>query len=151
MADIIFTGNLGADSVIKYTPSGSPVLNFRAADTKSKKNSQGGWDKVSEQWFGVELWGSTAEFLAEHLKTGVRVKVYGQFYARQYEGRNGSGTALEVKASAVEIITSSKDRQKLAANPPPAQEDPWGAPADQGWGGQPTTQGGWGTDSGATY
>lgn len=154
MADIIFTGNLGADSVIKYTPSGSPVLNFRAADTKSKKDGSGGWEKVAEQWFNVELWGSTAEFLADHLKSGVRVKVYGQFYKRDYEGKNGAGVSLDVKASAVEILTSNKDRQKLAGNA-------GNAPADTGWGGgNPATgnntpgwgnAGGWGNDAEAPF
>lgn len=109
MADIIFTGNLGADSEMRYTPNGGPVLTFR----------------VAEQWFRVEIWGSTAEFLAEHLKSGVRVKVYGQFYKRDYEGKNGAGVSLDVKASAVEILTSYKDRQKLANDVPAAQEDPW--------------------------
>lgn len=145
MADIIFTGNLGADSEMRYTPSGSPVLTFRAADTKSKKDGNGGWEKVAEQWFRVEIWGSTAEFLAEHLKSGVRVKVYGQFYKRDYEGKNGAGVSLDVKASAVEILTSHKDRQKLANEPPAAQEDPWATP-------EPANAGGWGgNDSAAPF
>jgi len=148
MAEIIFTGNLGADSEIRYTVSGSPVLNFRAADTKSKKDGNGGWEKVTEQWFRVELWGSTAEFLADHLKSGVRVKVYGQFYKRDYDGTNGPGVSLDVKASAIEILTSNKDRQKLAgssqggnewnATQPrssPQASDPWAAPQ--------TNAGGW--------
>lgn len=134
MADIIFTGNLGADSEIKYTKNGSPVLNFRAADNKSKPDGNGGWEKISEQWFNVELWGSTAEFLAEHLKSGVRVKVYGQFYKRDYEGKNGAGVSLDVKASAVEILTPHKDRQKLSQQ----------QPAQGGWGGQQANTGGWG-------
>jgi single-strand DNA-binding protein len=144
MADIIFTGNLGADSEIRYTTSGSPVLNFRAADTKSKKDGSGGWEKVTEQWFRVELWGSTAEFLADHLKSGVRVKVYGQFYKRDYEGTNGPGVSLDVKASAVEILTSNKDRQKLAENPPATREDPWSTPAA-------TNAGGWPADNSAPF
>src|SRR4029453_7310185 len=103
MADITFTGNLGADSKMSFTRSGSPVLNFRVCDTKSKKDGNGGWEKVAEQWLDVALWGSIAEFLAAQLLKGVRVKVYGQFYVREYEGRNGSGTSLDVKASAVEV------------------------------------------------
>jgi len=150
MAEIIFTGNLGADSEIRYTVSGSPVLNFRAADTKSKKDGNGGWEKVTEQWFRVELWGSTAEFLADHLKSGVRVKVYGQFYKRDYDGTNGPGVSLDVKASAIEILTSNKDRQKLAGSSQPANDwnatqpasspqasDPWAAPQASNAGGWP--------------
>lgn len=149
MADIIFTGNLGADSEIRYTTSGSPVLNFRAADTKSKKDGNGGWEKVTEQWFRVELWGSTAEFLADHLKSGVRVKVYGQFYKRDYDGTNGPGVSLDVKASAVEILTSNRDRQKLAeqGNQGGFTNQDNDIPPAQAWGGnQPaaSNSGDWG-------
>lgn len=144
MADITFTGNLGADSKMSFTPSGSPVLNFRVCDTKSKKDGNGGWQKVSEQWFGVELWGSIAEFLADQLLSGVRVKVYGQFYTREYDGKNGRGYSLDVKASAVEILTSNKDRQKLASQGQHAQtEDPWAKPPAQntgGWGNAPESE-----------
>lgn len=110
MADIIFTGNLGSDSELRFTPSGSAVLNFRAADSKSKKNDGGGWDKVTEQWFNVTIWGSMAEHLVDKLRSGVRVKVYGEFYQRAYEGKNGPGISLDVKASAVEILTSKSQR-----------------------------------------
>lgn len=110
MADIIFTGNLGANSELRFTPSGSAVLNFRAADSKSKKNDSGGWDKVTEQWFNVTLWGSMAEFMVDKLQSGVRVKVYGEFYQRAYEGKNGPGISLDVKASAVEVLTSKQNR-----------------------------------------
>lgn len=158
MADIIFTGNLGADSELRFTPSGSAVLNFRAADSKSKKNDQGGWDKITEQWFSVTIWGSMAEHLVDKLRSGVRVKVYGEFYQRAYEGKNGPGISLDVKASAVEIMTPKTQRppgdspnanygnQGYGNNQPSApQADPWATPAanngsNAGWvnGGQQT-------------
>ena len=135
MADVIFTGNLGADSILKFTPSGSPVLSFRVADSKSKKDDNGGWEKVSEQWFNVEIWGSIAEYLANQLLSGVRVKVYGQFYKRDYEGKNGAGVSLDVKASAVEVLTSYKDRQKITPQQQPAaNQGGWGGQAAAGWG-----------------
>lgn len=158
MADIIFTGNLGADSELRFTPSGSAVLNFRAADSKSKKNDSGGWDKVTEQWFNVTIWGSMAEFMVDKLRSGVRVKVYGEFYQRTYEGKNGPGVSLDVKASAVEILTSKRDRppgDSPTANygPPQNQQYSAGQPANTGWGGSQPGQpaqtgnnspGGWG-------
>ncbi|MDQ0102325.1 single-strand DNA-binding protein [Paenarthrobacter nicotinovorans] len=142
MADITFTGNLGADSKMTFTRSGSPVLNFRVCDTKSKKDGNGGWEKVAEQWFNVELWGSIAEFLADQLLSGVRVKVYGQFYLREYDGKNGRGYSLDVKASAVEVLTSSRDRQKLAGQ---NQQDP-GYDQGGGFGTQPPN-GTWGAET----
>lgn len=155
MAEISFTGNLGADSDLRFQPSGSAVLNFRVADAKSKKDGNGGWIKVTEQWFNVSIWGSMAEYLADKLLSGVRVKVYGEFYQRSYEGKNGPGISLDVKASAVEVLTSKRDR-------PPGdsqnasygnQQHSAGQSQNSGWGGSqpgPNTQtgnnspGGWG-------
>lgn len=131
MADIIFTGNLAADARPGYTPGGSPVLNFRVGDSKSKKLDGGGYKTVAQNWFNVELWGSIAEFLADQLLKGVRVKVYGTFYVREYADNNGTPrTSLDVKASAVEVLTSYKDRQQIANQQEPAQTSSggWGEP-----------------------
>ncbi|MEU5838534.1 single-stranded DNA-binding protein, partial [Streptomyces diacarni] len=67
MAEIVATGNLGVDAELRTTPSGRSVLNFRIGDSKSKKNDQGGWDKVAENWFNVAIWGELAEFYAGKL------------------------------------------------------------------------------------
>ncbi|WP_104087077.1 single-stranded DNA-binding protein [Arthrobacter sp. GMC3] len=137
MADVIFFGNLGADSEIRYTPSGSPVLKFRIADSKSKKDGNGGFTKIAENWFSVEMWGSMAEFLSDKLLSGVRVKVYGEFYQRAYEGKNGPGISLDVKASAIEVLTSKRDRP-LGDSPNASygnQQHPAGQPQNSGWGG----------------
>lgn len=158
MADVIFTGNLGSDSELRFTPSGSAVLNFRAADSKSKRNDQGGWDTITEQWFNVSIWGSMAEYLADKALKGVRVKVYGEFYQRAYEGKNGPGISLDVKASAVEIMTPKSSRPQgdspsasygTGSYQNQAQQQSggfggFGQPQGGNFQQQPQTQGGWG-------
>ncbi|MGP9528612.1 single-stranded DNA-binding protein [Glutamicibacter sp. AOP5-A2-18] len=106
MAEIVATGNLGADAELRTTQSGRSVLNFRIGDSKSKKNDQGGWDKVAENWFNVAIWGELAEFYSQKLTKGTRVKVAGEFYQREYDKRDGSGqgVSLDVRAWAVDII-----------------------------------------------
>lgn len=132
MAEIIITGNLGQDSKLRYTPSGSPVLNFSVADKKSKRQDDGTFKDLSTQWFSCEWWGSMAEHFANDLLKGVRVKVYGTYHDRPYEQDGQQRISKDVKVSAVEIMTSYKDRQKLAQQPA-TQEDPWGTPPpDQG-------------------
>jgi len=137
MAEIIITGNLGQDSEPKYTPSGSPKLTFSVADKKSKRKDDGSWEDVSTQWFRCEWWGSMAEHFAADLLKGVRVKVYGTYHDRSYEQNGEQRISKDVKVSAVEILTSLKDRQKLAGqNQQPAQSDPWATPP-------PPDNGGW--------
>lgn len=96
-----------------------------------------------------------AEHLVDKLRSGVRVKVYGEFYQRAYEGKNGPGISLDVKASAIEILTSKSQRPpgdsananygngqqnqggyQQQQNAP--QSDPWATPAGSG------NEGGWG-------
>lgn len=163
MAEIIATGNLGADAELRTTPSGRSVLNFRIGDSKSKKNDQGGWDKTAENWFNVAIWGELAEFYAKQLTKGTRVQITGEFYQREYDKNDGSGkgVSLDVTAWGVRIIpkrdnsggTQSQPPQQSNFQPPVQQATPqpngggqWaGQPAADPWGpAQPQgNQGGW--------
>lgn len=111
MAQIDFTGNVGKDAELRFTKSGIAVLGFTACDSKSRKNDQGGWDTISEQWFAVSLWGEAAEQYAGKIVKGSRVRVFGEFYKRDYESQNGGGTSLDVRANAVEIIPKRNTQQ----------------------------------------
>lgn len=161
MAEIVATGNLGADAELRTTQSGRSVLNFRIGDSKSKKNDQGGWDKIAENWFNVAIWGELAEFYAKQLTKGTRVKITGEFYQREYDKKDGSGkgVALEVTAWGVNIIPKRDNNNGGGFNAPPQQSAPqnqpqqgggWNAPAADPWstgGNQPQGNGGWGNAS----
>jgi len=150
MADIKFTGNLGRDAELKYTPSGRAVLNFSVADSKSKKLDSGEWETIAEQWLDCAIWGELAEFYHEKLKRGSRVTVYGDFMSRKYQNKEGvPGVALDVNVKGVDIMPSKngggQQRQPGEASSwgdkGTAPTDPWGAPAASnsgGWGNAPT-------------
>lgn len=140
MADIKFTGNLGRDAELKYTRSGSPVMSFSVADSKSRKTDSGNWETTAEQWFNCEIWGSLAEHYDGKLTRGTRVTIYGDFMSRKYEAKDGSqGLSLDVKVKGVDILTRNnggQQRQQQQAsqgggwgNSAP-QDDPWGAPSN---------------------
>lgn len=134
MARIEFEGNLGSAPEMRFTKAGTPVLGFRVADSKSKKNDQGGWDEIANQWLSVSVWGSLGELLLEKLDKGTRVRVIGEFYVREYDGNNGPGFSLDVKAWGVDIL--SKPKQESGRN------------SSGGFGGTPTN-GSWTPDAGA--
>lgn len=139
MAQINFTGNIGADAELRWTQSGRPVLNFQVYDSKSKRNDQGDWDEITKQVFRCALWGPPAEWYAEALTTGTRVKVSGEFYSREYETRDGAkGLSLDVDVEGLHVYPPRRDQA-----PRQSQQ-----PAGSGWGQQDTQQGGgWGDDS----
>ncbi|MDP3331175.1 MAG: single-stranded DNA-binding protein, partial [Methylococcaceae bacterium] len=65
-----FTGTVGADAEVRYSPSGQPVLNVRVA------NNVGFGDKQQTLWIRVAVWGKRAEGqLANYLKKGQQVFV----------------------------------------------------------------------------
>lgn len=153
MAELIATGNLGADAEYRVTPSGHSVLNFRIGDSKSKKDAQGNWEKVAENWFNVAIWGELAEFYSQKLTKGTRVKVAGEFYQREYDKRDGSGqgVSLDVRAWAIDIIPkrdnsggAQSQAQQSNFQPPAQQATPQPNGGGQ-WAGQPAADP-WGTN-----
>ena len=144
MADITFTGHVGADAELRFTANGVPVLGVRVCDSKSKPDGNGGWETIAETWFNVSLFGPEAEALAPTIRKGARVKVAGEFYARPYEGKNGPGVSQDVNATGIKVLPSRKndgqvqgggwDNQKSAA----PSGDAWtGGDNTGGWGGAP--------------
>jgi len=165
MAELTATGNLGGDAELKTTQNGSNYLTFNIKDSKSKKNDQGGWDELKGQWLRITVWGSLAEQLFNSgLLKGSRVRIVGEFYAREYDGQNGPGYSLDVTAWGVQVLKRPNDAQQSPdstshqsggygvpqSNQPPQNQpqqgggwnqpgaDPWSAPANPGgsWGNQ---------------
>lgn len=128
MADIKFTGNIGRDAELKYTKSGSPVMSFSVADSRSRKLDNGQWETLAEQWLECTIWGSLAEHYDGKLLKGSRVTIYGDFMSRKYEAKDGSkGTSLDVNVKGVDIMPSRNGGTQQQSKPA-AQDDPWAAP-----------------------
>ena len=136
MADIKFTGNLGREAELKFTPSGRAVLNFSVADSKSRKLDNGEWETTAEQWLNCAIWGELAEFYADKLPKGARVTVYGDFMSRKYETKDGSsGVSLDVTVKGLDIMPSRNGGGQRSGGQ---------AAQGGGWGGQQQDTGGWG-------
>lgn len=84
MNSITFDGRLGRDAELRYTQAGEAILSFSVA------SDIGFGDRKTTNWFNCSVWGKRGESLAEYLKKGQQVTVYGQLTLRQYEGRDGS-------------------------------------------------------------
>ena len=140
MAEIQFTGNVAANAELRYTPNGSPVLNFRACDSKSRKRDDGSWETLAETWFNVSLFGPAAEALQHEVQKGTRVKVAGEFYTREYEGKNGPGISNDVRAVGVQVLPSRKNYGQGQGGGWDSQKS--AAPSGDAWTGGDNT-GGW--------
>lgn len=100
-----FTGTVGRDAEVRYTPSGMPVLSVNVA------NNVGFGDKQQTLWIRVALFGKRAEGqLQNYLKKGQQVFVSGELTQSEYKANDGSGkTSLELAANIIDLIGKRTD------------------------------------------
>ncbi len=101
MRRIEIIGNLGSDSELKVSGSGTSILNFSVAAKSSRKDDESIWHKCA-------LFGARAEKLAEYLKKGQRVFVRGEYKIRKWEANGKSGIDVDVTADEVELLGDKK-------------------------------------------
>ncbi len=93
-----FTGRLGADPTMRYTPSGSAVATIRVAMNIAKEKTL---------WFEVTVWGKQAENVNQYLSKGSQVAISGRLDLDTWEGKDGNlRTTLKVVANDVRFIGS---------------------------------------------
>ena len=114
-----FTGNLGRDPEMRYTPSGKPVTSFSVGSNREFLNAAG--QKVKETtWLNVTVWGNMGEACNKYLKKGSKVLVIGTLRPDPATGgprvwtSNQDGTAranYEVMASYVQFLSTPNTAQ----------------------------------------
>ena len=95
-----FTGTVGRDAEVRYTPSGLAVLSVTVA------NNIGFGDKQQTLWIRVALFGKRAEGgLQNYLKKGQQVFVSGELTQNEYKANDGSmKTSLELNANIIDLL-----------------------------------------------
>ena len=95
-----FTGTVGRDAEVRYSPSGVAILNVTVA------NNIGYGDKQQTLWIRVALFGKRAEGqLKDYLLKGQSVFVSGELTQSEYKGSDGTTkTSLELNANIIDLI-----------------------------------------------
>ena len=112
---MILTGiaRLGADVVVRYTPSGEAVANLSLAFNYGKKDNDG---KRPSQWIDASLWGKRVDALAPYLTKGASVSVVlTEPHVETFEGRNGPGHKLVARVLEIEFAGGRRDDAQSAA------------------------------------
>jgi single-strand DNA-binding protein len=105
-----FTGNVGKDATLKYTPKNDAVLQF----TVAVKSGYGANENTT--WVTCSLWGKRAESLEMYVKKGQQVAISGEANNRKWQDKEGADRySLEVRVNEIELVggrsTSSDARQ----------------------------------------
>ena len=83
-------GRAGRDAEVRMTQTGKQIVTCSLA--------VGGGDKTT--WFSIQAWEKTGEYLKD-VKKGDLVYASGSLTARQYEGKMGQRTSLELNATVI--------------------------------------------------
>lgn len=96
-------GNLVDDPQLRYTPTGTPVCNFRVASTNRRLNkATNEWEDGDTVFLTCNVWRAAAENVAESLQRGMAVVVAGKLRQRSYETKEGEKrTVFEVEVDNV--------------------------------------------------
>ena len=102
---VILIGNLGADPEIRYTQSGTPVVNFRIATTERWKG-QDGQQQEQTEWHNIVAWRRLAEICAEFLSKGSKVYIEGKLQTRKWQDQNGNDRyTTEIVAKDMQMLS----------------------------------------------
>ena len=121
---VMLIGRLGGDPELKYTPSGTAVVNFSLA-TNFVWKDQSGEQKEKTEWHRVVAWRRLAAIIGEYAKKGSRIYVEGRLETRSWEDQNGNKRyTTEVIADSIEFLSDRGAAETPAAAEPPLPEEP---------------------------
>ncbi|MCS7237354.1 MAG: single-stranded DNA-binding protein [Thermoguttaceae bacterium] len=125
---VILLGNLTRDPEIRYTPSGTPVMDIGLAVNERRRNASGEW--VDEPVFvEVTLWGRTAEVANEYLSKGSPVLIEGRLRLDTWETSDGQRRSrLRVVAERMQMLGRAMGADQATAagergEPTPSAEE----------------------------
>ena len=106
MNKVILIGNICKDIEIRYTTSGTAVIQNSLAVRNDFKNANGDYES---EFVNIVVWKQTAEFLNKYASKGSKIAIDGRLTTRSYDKQDGTkGYITEVVAEKVELLDSKK-------------------------------------------
>ncbi len=116
MNKVILLGNLGANPELRFTASGTAVLNFRLAtsETYLDRNKE---PQSRTDWHAVVVWGARAQGLAKLLLKGSHVLVEGGLRTSTFEKDGVRRYKTEIHAREIHLVGRRIQADDVAAAP----------------------------------
>jgi single-strand DNA-binding protein len=104
---VVLIGRLTRDPELRTTTTGKNVCDFSIAVTKRVKPADGSADA---DFFRVNCWDKTAEYVSNYLHKGRLVAVEGRLQSRKYVASDGTNReVVEVVANNVQSLERPRD------------------------------------------
>ena len=119
---LVFSGNLGNDPEMRYTPQGDAVTSFSVACNREWKDSDGNKNKETT-WYRCSAWRGRAEVCHKYLSKGSKVLITGRLHPDKNTGgprvwakTDGTHAAsFEVTIDSIEFLSSHNDQATSGA------------------------------------
>ena len=107
---VILIGRLGQDPEVKFTQSGTAVVNFSIATSETWKDKDSGEKQEKTEWHKVVAWRRLAEICGEYLHKGSQFYIEGKLQTRSWEDQDGNKRwTTEVVANQMQMLGSKGD------------------------------------------
>lgn len=107
---VIILGNLGQDPDVKFTPSGSAVVNLTLATSESWKDKNTGEKQDRTEWHRCVGWGKTAEIIGEYVKKGDQLFVEGKLQTKKYQKNGVDHYSTEIVIDKFQFIGGNRNQ-----------------------------------------
>lgn len=100
---VILVGRLGRDPEMRYTATGTPVVNFSLATNEVWV--QNGERQERTEWHNIVAWSKLAEICNQYLTKGQLVFIEGRLQTRDWDDRDGNKRrTTEVVAATMRML-----------------------------------------------
>ena len=104
---VVLSGNLTRDPVLRNTSSGIPVVNFHIASNRKFKDKNRQW-KEDVCFVGIVAWNQLAESCKKYLSKGSAVLIEGEMQSRNFQTDDGAQrSVVEIKARKIQFLNST--------------------------------------------
>jgi single-strand DNA-binding protein len=111
---VMLIGNLTRDPEIRYTGSGTPVVNLGLATNKTWKDNDGE-QQESAEFHNLVAWNKLAEICHQLLAKGMKIFVEGELNTRSWEDEGKTRYRTEVRINDM-ILLDSRGKTGVGAD-----------------------------------
>lgn len=116
---VTLSGNLGKDSELRMTATGTAVLTFSIAVNERRRQQDGTYqDKTS--WFDCVMFGAMAQGIEPYLRRGTKLSLTGHLNQNKYEKDGRTYSRVEIIVDEVELMSTRRETQQPEGTPAPA-------------------------------
>ena len=110
--NVTLVGRLTKDADIRYTTSGTAVLNFSVAVNESRKQGEQWVEEVS--FFDVTLFGKMGESIHQYMSKGKQVAVSGRLQQQRWQKDGQNYSRIAVIANYIQLFGSVQGNSQNA-------------------------------------